>query len=386
MESVAVAPFSLTHGGPFYRSLRRLHLQLDSGRARFGWLAILAWLPLAIGAVVHRAQGWPPDPMLSDLSVHVRILITLPILLYAEHLLESTAASAMKSVYVADMAPRTDIDRIVTRAYRLRDAWQAEALLVAVALLGGQLVLWRIFGSTGLFHGGHGTATLTFPRVWYVVVALPLVHFVMMRWLWRWLIWSYIVIALSRLPLSLLATHPDHACGLAGLARPMTGCSGFVLGISAILASAWGTQVLHGRATLPGLLPMLAAFLIAALVLAIAALLFLSPHLFRTRRRTLAEYGDFARHYVLGFHAKWLAGGAIEGERALGSQDIQSLNDLGQAYEVASKTRIFVFGPRNVLVLWAAGLMPMVPLFASALTVEQILKRIVSTVLGGFPF
>jgi hypothetical protein len=60
-------------------------------------------------------------------------------------------------------------------------------------------------------------------------------------------------------------------------------------------------------------------------------------------------------------------------------------NDLGESFQRTAKTRVFVFGLRTVIVIWVAGFLPMVPLFASELTVEQVLRKIVSTILGGFP-
>lgn len=47
------------------------------------------------------------------------------------------------------------------------------------------------------------------------------------------------------------------------------------------------------------------------------------------------------------------------------------------------KTRLFVFGPRNLFSLWLAGLLPAVPVFASSLTVEAALKRVATTILAG---
>jgi hypothetical protein len=377
--------FSLTEGGPFHHVLTRLRLRTPTSMKRCWWLAFFVWLPLVIGEGVRIVFGLPIDPTLSDLSSHVRLLFTLPVLLLSERLLDQTAGSAMASFYSGNFCDRARIDRIADRAERLRDAWVVEAALLGLAVVGGQLVLWEVFGSTGWIHGGARAGFWSFPRVWYAVVALPIFQFVMFRWLWRWLIWSYMLARLSRLPLSVLATHPDYAGGLAALARPMTGFGGFVLGMGAVLAGAWATQVLEDRTTLPALLPGLVAFLVLALAIAVGPLLLFSGHLFRARRRTLAQYGDFARRYMLRFHDKWIAR-PTEPEQPLGSPDIQSLNDLGEAFQVISKTRVFVFGPRNVLVIWFAGILPMVPLFASALTVEQVLKRIVSTVLGGVPF
>ena len=168
-------------------------------------------------------------------------------------------------------------------------------------------MLWRVFGTTGLFHGGETIGFWSFSRVWYALVALPLVQFVMFRWMWRWVIWSYMLVRISKLPLFVLATHADYAGGLGALARPVSGFSAFVLANSAILAGAWATQVLQDRTTIRALVPMLVVYEVAALAVAVGPLLFLSAHLFRARRSTLAQYGDFMRAYTLRFHEKWLA-------------------------------------------------------------------------------
>jgi hypothetical protein len=44
-----------------------------------------------------------------------------------------------------------------------------------------------------------------------------------------------------------------------------------------------------------------------------------------------------------------------------------------------------VFGPRTVFMVWFAGILPMIPVFSTTLTTEAVLKRILTTVLGGFP-
>ena len=117
---------------------------------------------------------------------------------------------------------------------------------------------------------------------------------------------------------------------------------------------------------------------------AVAPLVLFSGHLYRVRRRSLAQYGDFASGYMQDFHAKWIDPRTTR-EGPLGTSDIQSLNDLGSAFQMIVTTRLFVFGMRPLIGLWAATIVPMVPLFASALSVEHLLKRIVSTVVGGLP-
>jgi len=377
--------FSLTEGGPVYRLLRRLRIRTPDNNWVHAWLfAIAIWLPLVIGEGVRVGSGSPVDRIFLDLSMHVRCLFAIPMLLMAEGLLESTSRSSITSLYVGKFCDHAQLDRIFARVERLRDLGTVEVVLLGLALLGGQLVMWGLFGATGLFHGGAQSWLWTFPRLWYAVVALPLFQFLLFRHLWRWLIWSYALARISRLPLAPLATHADGAGGLACLARPVNGFNGAVLASSAVLSGAWATQILRQRAMLSDLLPELVAFLLISLLMAVGPLLPFCGHLFRARRRGLARYGDFMREYTLRFHAKWIEA-SPDHRQPLGSPDIQSLQDLGRTYQMLSKTRVFVFSPRTLMTVWAVGFLPMVPLLATTWTTEELLRRIAETVLGGLP-
>jgi hypothetical protein len=91
------------------------------------------------------------------------------------------------------------------------------------------------------------------------------------------------------------------------------------------------------------------------------------------------------RRFALQFHAKWIEHHPLSTAEALVAPDMSALHDLGETFQVIAKTRVFVFSPRTVFTVWFAGLLPMIPLFVSTLTVEQVLQRIVRTVLGGLP-
>lgn len=82
-------PFSLTGGGPWLHVLMRCHLVDQRGRVRGSWLALAAWLPIAIAAVVQLVIAGRVDPILSDPTMHVRLLVTVPLLVVAENLLET---------------------------------------------------------------------------------------------------------------------------------------------------------------------------------------------------------------------------------------------------------------------------------------------------------
>src|SRR5262245_51688041 len=82
-------PFSITRGGPFYELLRRCKLVDARGNIRVLRLVAIVWLPLALGTLLRLARGAGFDAIVADPSVHVRILICIPLLIIGEQLLET---------------------------------------------------------------------------------------------------------------------------------------------------------------------------------------------------------------------------------------------------------------------------------------------------------
>jgi hypothetical protein len=379
-----VRTFSLSQGGPFQALMSRLGLVTLSGARRAVVLALFGWLPIALGEGIRVAANMSPDPTIFDISVHARLLAALPAAILSERLVEAACRSAIASLYRGRFCEEAPLDRIVDRAQELCDAWWPEAILLALAIVSGQLALWRVSGATGFVHGGTAAGPWSFPRLWYCLVALPLVQVVLLRWLWRWSIWTWVLVCVARRPLSLLATHPDRSAGLTCMSRPLTAFAGFAFAMGAELAGAWGTLILAHQTSVKAQLPELLMFLVVAAAVPLAPLLLFSGHLYWARRRGLVEYGDFATQYTRGFHVRWLRP-TVDGADALGTPDLQSLADLGNSFSVVQGTRLFAFGMRPIITIWIAAALPMLPLVASIVSVEHLLKRIAEAMIGGLP-
>jgi hypothetical protein len=382
-ERAGAEPFSITQG-PFLRGLRRLHLTRPDGSARAWPLVAVAWGPLALGALLCVAAGRPSASIVQDISVHTRLLIGIPLLLHAERILEQRCRSAVDQLYAGRFADRAVIDRILGRARRLVDSRPIMLAVAALALLGSQALLWGFPGLTGPFAGVSSPGELSFARVWYVVVAWPIAQLLILRWLWHWVVWTYVTVRLSRLPLATIATHPDRAAGIGFLAEPVNGFAGFVLALSALMASGWLMQVLHRHATLQAFVPEFVAFVVLAAILACGPLLLFIGMLYRARHREIDRYNGLALDYVRAFHRKWIEDRSDRDE-LLGTSDLQSLNDLCGAYANLDRARLVPLGPRPLVGIVIAAVVPMLPLAAATIPLDELLKQLVHVLLGTLP-
>lgn len=374
--------FSLMSGGPFYQLSRRLHLLSPRGSLRVFRIALVLWMPIAITTALRILLGYKPDPLVYDISVHTRFLVSWPILVLASRLVEVQANVVVTQLYKSNFAPRASLDKIFDRAERMRDNGWVEALFVVIALCGGAATIAGLIGPSGIVHGGTSAGT-TLVRFYYSLFGLPLLQFVVARWLWRWAIWTYVLISVSRLPLALQGTHPDRAGGIGFVGAPLTGFSVFTASLTTVLSAAWITQILDDRMTAPSALPTLLVFLVTMFVIGFGPLLFFTPHMYKAQRKALNVYGPLALEYMRQFHRKWIQGQRDPNEVLIGNSDIQSMADMGNAFNVVLQTRIFVFGKKKLIELWLASVVPMVPLVATVIPITEVFKRLGNTLVGG---
>ncbi len=350
--------------------------RLDRPRVQFVAAFALGWAPIAVLGVIGRLVTGHVEPLVADVSVHVRLLVAVPLLLIADRLLAQQSRLTLRRFAEEGFVGGEDgarFDGLVRGAERLRRAPIAEAILLAGAVAVGVATLLGWLGPTGVVQSS-ANAGLGAARVWYGLVGLPLFVFLLARSLWRWAIWVRTLVGLARLRLRLALAHPDRAGGISFVTLPSLAFHvPFLLGMSGVLCASWGMQIARTGVALRQFRAPFIAFIIAGELLALAPLLAFSPRLFVAARRGLVEYGALATSYVRRFRERWLTPAAPA--ELLGTSDLQSLNDLGGAYrETIDKALPIAFGLREVLVLLLAMVLPTLPLMLAFAPLEVVAK------------
>jgi hypothetical protein len=275
-------------------------------------------------------------------------------------------------------------DAAVNSAFRLRNSVAAEVLLLAFVYVVGVLIVWRRFVaidvSSWYATSSSAGSRLTHAGLWYAMVSLPFFQFLLVRWYFRLVIWIRFLWQVSRLDLSLVATHPDLAGGLGFLSETVYGFTVLLLAHGAMLAAQIANRVLFAGAALQDFKIEIAVMLVFLMCLVFAPLVVFSPQLARARRLGLNEYGTLAERYVRQFDGKWLRGGAPAGEPLMGSADIQSLADMGNSFAVVRSMRRTPITRDAVLALAGAVLAPLVPLLLTVMPVEELTRKLLGLV------
>jgi len=384
--------FSLVLGGPLYQLYRRARLSgtaLELLRRRVLVICIFVWLPLFALSVLegHAWGGAVQVPFLYDVHAHARFLVALPLFIVAELVVHRQMRLDVRQFILRGLMPdaaRPKFDAALASALRLRNSVLAELLLLAFAYLVGVLVFWPTLGAlhvtTWYALPADGARRPTLAGWWLLAVSLPLFQFFLLRWYFRLFVWARFLWQVARIDLRLVPTHPDQAGGLGFLSSGVVAFGPLLLGQGALLAGWLADRICFAGARLLQFKLELLAAVVLLLLSVLGPLLVFIPHLERSRRTGLREYGFLAQHYVREFDQKWLRGGASPNEPLLGSPDLQSLADLGNSFQFVRAMRPVPFDTHTLLRLLGMILLPMLPLALTMISLDELLIKVVKAI------
>jgi hypothetical protein len=382
-----IRSFSLVLGGPLYQLYLRSRLArppLELLHRRIIALVLLTWVPPAVLSLLEgHAVGGVAVPFFKHLAVHVRFLISLPLLIMAETIVHQRVMEAVaqfSSRRVVAPEARDRFDAAIASAERLRNSVGAELVLLILAWTIGYSIWKQNSLGAGTWYS-NGAGSYTIAGYWYVFVSLPLFRFILIRWGFRLLIWFRFLWSVSRLPLRLDALHPDHAGGLGFLGETPFTLLAVFLAQTFLLSGKIADHIWHDGATLPHFKLEIVAILLIQVLLGYFPLIFFVPQLARARREGLRDYGIVATNYVSAFREKWITRATSEKEPLLGTADIQSLADLSNSFNVAGEMNLLPFTNKSILRMAIILALPILPLLLTMIPLSEIIDRLLKMVL-----
>ena len=384
----ATQPLQLFEGGPLWQLLLRARLVVPPRAMiarRIAALVAITWLPLVVlSLLAGTAVGGVALPLRKDLVVHVRFLVAVPLLILGEVTLQRSLAGVLRYLGVSGVVPPREEPkrvRILEQARKRRDSLVVELALLAIAF-GGAAVAFTstreaFLGLTSWrMAPGPDGAELTRAGLWHAAISVPLLQFLMLRWLWRLVIWAGVLRDLAKLDLRLVASHPDRAGGLGFVGIGQVGFAAFLLAMNAIVSASIGESVLYGGQDLLAQKTLIVGAIVISLVLVLAPLaVFIGP-LARARAIGRLRYGALASHHGRLFEERWLDNEQPPGDAILEAPDISSLADVQGGFERVYRIRPFPIGRSELVPLALASALPYAPLALLVMPLSEILKKL----------
>lgn len=383
--------FSLVLGGPLYQLLRRARLQgvrvEDHVLRRILVICGLIWLPLFVLCLFDGTLvGGVAVPFLEDIETQARFLVAVPLVIVAELVVHQRMRTVVAQFLERGLVPAHELERFraaLRSAMALRNSVTAELVLIGSVAALGYYVRTHFLGvnSPAWYAWPADGGTVTTPAgVWYFGVSNPVFQFLVFRWYFRLFIWTRFLWQVSRLELDLIPTHPDRNGGLGFLGGSPYALSPLIAAHGAAVAGFVANRIFYSGASLNDFKLEIVVLVGVLMLLVLGPLCVFAPRIFAAKRLGLREYGILGAEYTRSFDRRWLRSPDRDGEALLGSSDIQSLADFGNAFGVIREMRGLPFGRDAVVNLVAAALVPFVPLLFTTFPVEVLLDRLIGAV------
>ena len=382
--------FALTQGGPgtaFMKRLRLVHPELGEGSARTAAvLMALTWVPLFILCVLEGlAFGGIKIPFVYDIAAHTWFLFAVPALVLADIPVGARLRELVRHFVSAHLIREDEMGKFretLLDALRFRDSRIGEmaVLVFAFAATYGALTGLAFQRGSTWYRPVAGQG-LTPVGYWYAFVALPIFQFLMLRWIYRMVVWSRFLWKLSRFDLLLTSIHPDGAGGLGFLGKGLIPFGVILFALSAVVSGAILNQILFNGRKLQDFQWSYVSLFVLALIIFGGPMLIFMPKLLALKHRGLMEYGTLGSEYTQAFYRRWVQRTEPTEEPLLGTGDIQSLADLGNSFIVIRKMRILPAELSDFIAFVLPGLLPALPLALTVMPVGEIVESLLKLVV-----
>jgi len=385
-----VSKFSLVIGGPFYRAMVRMRLVECPGpniRGRLMVFFALTWIPmLTLSLAEGMAFGSKVKiPFLYDFWIYARIFASLPLFLLAEIVVDPWIRRVISTFDSSGIVRESDLAAYRAALQKIEGWRDSSAVEFALAILA--FFPYFIFldhewvSSTSSNWHGSMSASLTGAGWWFVFVTSPALRFLLIRWLWRYVLWSLLLRSIARLNLNLTPAHPDLLGGLGFLLQAQQHFGILCTAVGSIIAGQYANSITFFGAPIAGTQAPIAVFVVLSILFVLGPLTVFSPRLVETRRSGVARYSQAGRRLTAAFDAKWASGTDSARQSMLGSADPSSLIDFVSSYFVIRDMKLIPINKRVAINIALQAAAPFAVLWFFATPLDRIVKTLLQMVM-----
>lgn len=383
--------FSLVLGGPLYQLLHKVHL--DDGdvtshlKRRVFVICGIIWLPLVLLCAIDGTLTQNTEvSFLRDIETHVRLLIAVPLMIFAELLVHQRMRGIVLQFLERKLIPPDSMERFrksILSALAWRNSIPAELVIIALVFPLGYYMRTRVLAldaSTWYATMGSDGISLTLPGIWFSWVSNPILQFLLIRWIYRLVIWARFLWQVSRIKLDLIPTHPDRVGGLGFLSGSAYAYSPMLASFSTMVAGLVASRIFFQGASLADFKLEIFSLVVFGILIVLGPMTVFAPQILAAKRRGKREYGALAAAYTRDFDRRWIRKPDHEGQSLLGTSDIQSLADLDNSYAIIHEMKAVPISRDLLIQLVWATLAPFAPLVLTMIPLEELLDRIFETI------
>jgi len=318
----------------------------------------MTWVPVAVLAWRQHLYEWALSPInyFVDFAAYIQFIVALPLFMAAERVIDVSTREAAEQLISCGLIHPDDGPRVAeinATVERARKTWWSDAVCVVLAFAFSFAILVPELGDKPLpsWHT-QGEVHARWPTgagIWEFFIALPLLNYTWLRFVWKVLIWCYYLFRITRLKLELYATHSDLTGGLGFISETQGRFAILILayGLSNVAATVgYEIAVLnYGLGIMPVWGPLV-GFAIGAPLLFTLPLFMFTKQLYRTKKRALAAYRARISEQSRRAESYWQDSGKTHSAQEE-IRELTELTTLGALFQRIERMRVVPFDLRS---------------------------------------
>jgi len=242
-------------------------------------------------------------------------------------------------------------------------------LLIAIAaanLKPGVFPLWCY---------GENPADLSPAGFYYLLLSLPTVVYLLLRWVWQQVVWTLFLRNVAHLGLRLIPSHPDLMAGLRFVETSLRNYLPFGFAVGTIAAGGVANQMIRFHLPLPAFKSIAVLVPTIVVVICVGPLCTFFDILLQIRKQGIFRYGSLANRLAHQFEGKWLQRDIDRS--SLNVSDFSATIDLYSVVGNVRKMRLFPFTLQSTLRLVATTLAPALPIALVTIPFDVLIQGVI---------
>ena len=379
--------FSFIEGGLF----RKVQLKLGVANHQ-GFLALagicFAWLPLAIlTSMDGTLYSGPSIPFILDFGIHARLLVAVPMLILIRGTISLKTAAVTKYLsgsLLKEEGKQKMISSVLPFARKL--ACSSVTELILLLFVGGSVFSLYSAGtyggiqgeaSTWMFLGLPEENILSRAGKWAVYVSLPFFQFLLLQWLWRYIVWMYLLFRFSKANLDLLPTHADRCGGLGIVILAQRSFSFVFVAGSLVISGQLITHFIDQPDLIKVILAVVIGYIVLCMILLFLPLFFFIAQLVKTRQAGMLRLSLLATEMSRTFESEWLNETPLEKRIETRQVDPSMAYDYASMYDNLQQLRVIPVTKNDIIGIALTLVLPFVPIVFIYYSAKEVLEKII---------
>jgi len=323
-------------------------------------------------------------PLVRDVALHLRFLLAVPILILSRPVVQRSTSAVCEYTYNVLLCEEDREHVFLPAVKRVRhhnESWTS-LVVILVLVIGVSFFLHissvedpSVISLRGWFGApDSGGFKVSSTYIWYSTISMSLFRFLLLKWLWTYCGWIWLLIKIAGCKLNLTPHHSDKVCGLNLLVFPQNGFNLLFVALAITSSGAFINRMLYRHASFEFILLEIGILVAASFVMLLGPYLFFMPKLFAARR--LANFSMATKSHQLSadYDREWIqtkvTGNADE------KPDPSVMIDFYSTYEITEKIRPLVFNVRDLVALAVPIALAFLPTLLTKMSLKELLEII----------